>query len=206
MSYKIEDLLNKYVVVGTPESFVYLDACKKLGVKAGRFGTESPIEFAKDKEAVSVLYIPCLNEYTLTQWLLSYLKSINSEPFKLKDVARDVDESVSLHEKLEASTAERDQLSAQVEILKQFISQQAIPNLLVLSDDYPQCLGINSAITDANELVKVTPVKCLADIRAKAIRKFVSDTNETGQLSFSDCQWLEDWRDEWLEEAAKGGE
>lgn len=66
-------------------------------------------------------------------------------------------------------TAERDQLAAQVEMLKSFISQQAIPNLLVLSTDYPQCLGIDSAITDAEELVKMAPVKCLADIRAKAI-------------------------------------
>lgn len=66
-------------------------------------------------------------------------------------------------------TSERDQLAAQVEMLKSFISQQAIPNLLVLSTDYPQCLGIDSAITDAEELVKMAPVKCLADIRAKAI-------------------------------------
>lgn len=49
-------------------------------------------------------------------------------------------------------------------------------------------------------------VDAVNDIRAKAIRKFVSDTNETGQLSFPDCQWLEQWRDEWLEEANKGGE
>lgn len=117
-----------------------------------------------------------------------------------------LDALVSACEKIEAITAERDQLAAQVEILKSFISQQAIPNLLVLSDDYPQCLGINSAITDANTLVKMAPDKCLADISAQAIRKFVSDTNETGQLSFPDCQWIEQWRDEWLEEAAKGGE
>ncbi|MGI2121963.1 hypothetical protein ACRN9J_07185 [Shewanella baltica] len=45
----------------------------------------------------------------------------------------------------------------------------------------------------------------LNELSAKAISKFVSDTNETGQLSFPDCQWLEQWRDEWLEEA-KGGE
>ncbi|MGL4714229.1 MAG: hypothetical protein ACRCWP_17255 [Shewanella sp.] len=106
---------------------------------------------------------------------------------------------------LKAVTAERDLLAIQVEMLKSFISQQATPNLLVLSTDYPQCLGIDSAITDAEELVIMAPVKCLADIRAKAISKFVSDTNETGQLSFPDCQWLEQWRDEWLEEA-KGGE
>ncbi|MCU7961197.1 hypothetical protein L5M28_01135 [Shewanella sp. SW32] len=117
-----------------------------------------------------------------------------------------LDALVSACEKLEAITAERDQLATQVEMLKSFISQQAIPNLLVLSTDYPQCLGIDSAITDAEELVKMAPVKCLADIRAKAIRQFVSDTNETGQLSFPDCQWLEQWRDEWLEEANKGGE
>ncbi|WP_413486298.1 hypothetical protein [Shewanella baltica] len=46
----------------------------------------------------------------------------------------------------------------------------------------------------------------LNELSAQVIRKFVSDTNETGQLSFPDCQWLEQWRDEWLEEAAKGGE
>ncbi|MGI2045986.1 hypothetical protein [Shewanella oncorhynchi] len=49
-------------------------------------------------------------------------------------------------------------------------------------------------------------VDAVNDIRAKAIRQFVSDTNETGQLSFPDCQWLEQWLDEWLDEAAKGGE
>ena len=80
-----------------------------------------------------------------------------------------LDALVSACEKLEAITAERDQLATQVEMLKSFISQQAIPNLLVLSADYPQCLGIDSAITDADELVKMAPVKCLADIRAKAI-------------------------------------
>lgn len=70
---------------------------------------------------------------------------------------------------IDSLTTERDQLASQVEMLKSFISQQAIPNLLVLSTDYPQCLGIDSAITDAEELVKMEPVKCIADIRAKAI-------------------------------------
>ena len=83
-----------------------------------------------------------------------------------------LDALVSACEKLEVITAERDQLAAQIEMLKLFISQQAIPNLLVLSDDYPQCLGINSAITDAEELVTMAPVKCLADIRAKAVMEF----------------------------------
>ncbi|MGI2183404.1 hypothetical protein ACRN9F_14295 [Shewanella oncorhynchi] len=83
-----------------------------------------------------------------------------------------LDALVSACEKLEAITAERDQLATQVEMLKSFISQQAIPNLLVLSADYPQCLGIDSAITDAEELVKMAPVKCLADIRAKAVMNF----------------------------------
>lgn len=52
--------------------------------------------------------------------------------------------------------------------------------------------------------------KCLsardAEVAAKAVSKFVSDTNETGQFSWSDYQWLEDWRDEWLEQQAEGGE
>lgn len=78
----------------------------------------------------------------------------------------------TLEHQLAEITAERDQLAAQVEMLQSFISQQAIPNLLVLSDDYPQCLGINSAITDANELVKMAPDKCLSDIRAKAVMNF----------------------------------
>tara|TARA_Y100000034_G_scaffold122881_1_gene168916 strand:- start:11754 stop:12185 length:432 start_codon:yes stop_codon:yes gene_type:complete len=51
--------------------------------------------------------------------------------------------------------------------------------------------------------------KCLAardaEIKAQAIRSFVSDTNEAGQLSWSDAQWLEDWRDEWLSQSAKAG-
>ncbi|MCS6204007.1 hypothetical protein [Shewanella baltica] len=117
-----------------------------------------------------------------------------------------LDALVSACEKLEAITAERDQLATQVEMLKSFISQQAIPNLLVLSTDYPQCLGIDSAITDAEELVKMAPVKCLADIRAKAIRKFVSDANQKKHLRLRDGEWLEYFGDEWLEEAAKGGE
>ncbi|MGI2021680.1 hypothetical protein [Shewanella glacialipiscicola] len=80
-------------------------------------------------------------------------------------------------QKIDLLTAERDQLAAQVEMLKSFISQQAIPNLLVLTNDYPQCLGIDSAITDAEELVTMAPVKCLADIRAKAVMDF---SNEAG--------------------------
>lgn len=107
---------------------------------------------------------------------------------------------------IDSLTAERDQLAAQVEMLKSFISQQAIPNLLVLSNDYPQCLGIDSAITDAEELVKMAPVKCLADIRAKAIRKFVSDANQKKHLRLRDGEWLEYFGYEWLEETAKGGE
>lgn len=114
MNYELKDLLNKYVVIGTPEAVVFLDECERLGVKAGRFGTESPVDFAKDKQAVKVLYIPCLGQYTLTQTSVSYLKSINSEPFKLKDIASDADELVDLREKLEAMTAERDQLAAKL--------------------------------------------------------------------------------------------
>lgn len=139
---------------------------------------------------------------------LSLSERLNQFATDQDDLSRRGEKSLAAEaaQAIDSLTAERDQLAAQVEMLKSFISQQAIPNLLVLSADYPQCLGIDSAITDADELVKMAPVKCLADIRAQTIRKFVSDTNETGQLSFPDCQWLEQWRDEWLEEAAKGGE
>lgn len=85
---------------------------------------------------------------------------------------------------IDSLTTERDQLASQVEMLKSFISQQAIPNLLVLSDDYPQCLGIDSAITDAEELVKMEPVKCLADIRAKAVSDFAKESAEGCSMPF----------------------
>lgn len=49
-------------------------------------------------------------------------------------------------------------------------------------------------------------INAIKKLRDQTIRKFVSDTNDTGQLSWPDCQWLEQWHDEWLEEAAKGGE
>jgi hypothetical protein len=45
-----------------------------------------------------------------------------------------------------------------------------------------------------------------AVLLAQAVRKFVADTIETGELGRSDCQWLENWRDEWLEEQTEGGE
>jgi hypothetical protein len=60
------------------------------------------------------------------------------------------------------------ELATQVQTLKTFIAKQALPNLLVASDDYPQCLGIRSAITDAEELIKNNSGKCLTNIRAKA--------------------------------------
>jgi hypothetical protein len=46
---------------------------------------------------------------------------------------------------------------------------------------------------------------CVDEIRAQAVRKFVSDTIETGEFGWSDCQCLETWCDEWLEEQAKKG-
>ena len=112
-----------------------------------------------------------------------------------------LDALVSACEKLEAITAERDQLAAHVAMLKSFISQQAIPNLLVLSADYPQCLGINSAITDADELVKMAPDKCLADIRAKAICDFAKESAEGCEMPF-----IEDLAEEWItRQSAKVG-
>ncbi|MEL4248364.1 hypothetical protein [Shewanella xiamenensis] len=103
---------------------------------------------------------------------------------------------------IDSLTTERDQLASQVEMLKSFISQQAIPNLLVLSADYPQCLGINSAITDAEELVKMAPVKCLADTRAKAIRDFAKESADGCEMPF-----IEDLAEEWItRQAAKDGE
>ena len=43
----------------------------------------------------------------------------------------------------------------------------------------------------------------LATAKADALCKFVSDTTETGQFGWSDCQWLDDWKCEWLEQQAK---
>ncbi|MCU8057738.1 hypothetical protein L5L78_15810 [Shewanella sp. SM34] len=103
---------------------------------------------------------------------------------------------------IDSLTTERDQLASQVEMLKSFISQQAIPNLLVLSTDYPQCLGIDSAITDAEELVKMAPVKCLADIRAKAVRDFSKESADGCSMPF-----IKVLAEEWItRQAAKGGE
>lgn len=116
---------------------------------------------------------------------------------------------------IDSLTAERDQLATQVEMLKSFISQQAIPNLLVLSTDYPQCLGIDSAITDAEELVKMAPVKCLADIRAKAIESidpvnFVSialrHTTVCGDFDYQDVTDAFNYLAAEHRQAAKGGE
>lgn len=116
---------------------------------------------------------------------------------------------------IDSIIAERDQLATQVEMLKSFISQQAIPNLLVLSTDYPQCLGIDSAITDAEELVKMAPVKCLADIRAKAIESidpvnFVSialrHTTVCGDFDYQDVTDAFNYLAAEHRQAAKGGE
>lgn len=83
---------------------------------------------------------------------------------RLKQFATDQDDLSRRGEKalaaeaaqeIDTLTAERDQLAMQVDKLKTFISTQALPNLFVLSNDYPQCLGIESAITDANELLKI---------------------------------------------------
>nr|WP_320125705.1 hypothetical protein [uncultured Shewanella sp.] len=116
---------------------------------------------------------------------------------------------------IDSLTTERDQLASQVEMLKSFISQQAIPNLLVLSADYPQCLGIDSAITDAEELVKMAPVKCLADIRAKAIESidpvnFVSialrHTTVSGGFDYQDVSDAFNFMAAEHRQAANGGE
>ena len=68
---------------------------------------------------------------------------------------------------------------------------------------------LEQLISELRASISTTPAQCLAErdaeVAAKAVSKFVSDTNETGQFSWSDCQWLEDWRDEWLEQQAKGG-
>lgn len=47
--------------------------------------------------------------------------------------------------------------------------------------------------------------KSIADIRAKAIRKFVSDANKKKHLRLRDGEWLEFFCEEWLKEAAKAG-
>ena len=44
----------------------------------------------------------------------------------------------------------------------------------------------------------------LKTARADVLTSFVSDTTETGQFGWSDCQWLDDWKHEWLEQQAKG--
>lgn len=156
---------------------------------------------------------------------------------------------------IDSLTAERDQLAAQVEALKQgvyhfncshgdlnpllkavmespkqcldYIRAKAVMNFAelpretYLSGDVTAELTVYDVYQSARNHVKAnygydtkawddddatTASNSLNEQSAKAIRKFVSDTNETGQLSFPDCQWLEQWRDEWLEEAAKGSE
>lgn len=112
------------------------------------------------------VYVPAIEHDHLKQKLGTEIQQLKDQ---VNAMTVDLEIAAKTAETLKTVTAERDQLAAQVEMLKSFISQQAIPNLLVLSNDYPQCLGIDSAITDAEELVKMAPVKCLADIRAKAI-------------------------------------
>lgn len=71
-------------------------------------------------------------------------------------------------------------------------------------DEDPKLLFIALATHIATMYVHQTNSDT-AEVIAQAIRSFVSDTNEAGQLSWSDAQWLEDWRDEWLSQSAKAG-
>lgn len=98
---------------------------------------------------------------------------------------------VAACEKLEAITAERDQLAAHVEALKHGVYH------------------FNRSHGDLNPLLKAvaeSPKQCLTDISANAIRKFVSDANKKKHLRLRDGEWLEFFCEEWLEEAAKDGE
>lgn len=135
---------------------------------------------------------------------LSLSKRLNQFATDQDDLSRRGEKNLAAEaaQAIDSLTAERDQLASQVEMLKSFISQQAIPNLLVLSADYPQCLGIDSAITDAEELVKMAPVKCLADIRAKAVRDFAKESAQGCSMPF-----IKVLAEEYItRQSAKGGE
>lgn len=88
---------------------------------------------------------------------LSLSERLNQFATDQDDLSRRGEKNLAAEAAQEIDTliAERKQLTMQVDKLKTFISTQALPNLFVLSNDYPQCLGIDSAITDANELLKL---------------------------------------------------
>ncbi|WP_417705401.1 hypothetical protein [Rheinheimera aquimaris] len=76
---------------------------------------------------------------------------------------------------------------------------------LELSELFAQVENILNGDLTPEQYHQISNSGFAAEIKAQAIRSFVSDTNEAGQLSWSDAQWLEDWRDEWLSQSAKAG-
>ncbi len=118
---------------------------------------------------------------------------------------------------LEALTAERDQLAAQVEEIKALfvdaIGDGWYDGYLAckkdIADEHFDIDTVNdSDLLQWSECYESAHnySKSITCIRAQAIRKFVSDTIETDELSYLDCQWLEDWCDAWLDETSKEGE
>lgn len=114
-------------------------------------------------------------------------------------------------------TAERDQLAAQAEELKAMhvdaIGDGWYDGYLACKKDVSNEHFDIDTVNDSDVLEwsehyesEHRYSKSIADIRAKAIRKFVSDANQKKHLRLRDGEWLEYFGNEWLEEAAKGGE
>ncbi|MGI2095519.1 hypothetical protein [Shewanella glacialipiscicola] len=126
-----------------------------------------------------------------------------------------LDALVSACEKLEAITAERDQLAAQVEILKSHILKIDSEVQECVFDDSHGFFIDSDFVSDASEAAELTPSQCLADIRAKAIESidpvnFVSialrHTTVCGDFDYQDVKDAFNYLAAEHRQAAKGGE
>ncbi|MGR6502860.1 hypothetical protein [Shewanella sp. Koi 1] len=101
---------------------------------------------------------------------------------------------VTACEKLEAITAERDQLAAQCNQLRCQL-EYFVGNTFEFNE------GSEYIAEDIDELLSKTPEICLSDIRANAIREFAKESAEGCEMPF-----IEDLAEEWItRQAAKDG-
>lgn len=163
------------------------------------------------------VYVPAIENDHLKQKLGAEIQQLKDQ---LNAMTVDLGIAVKTAARIKTVTAERDQLEAKLsklenlaarfiedsEEIAEFFEASGGRNHLVLAKDVRKLANkmadsLNDQVVDNRHIDDA-----VNDIRTKAIRKFVTDTSETGQISFEDCDWLEKWCEEWLEEATKNGE
>ena len=86
-----------------------------------------------------------------------------------------------------------------------FMNYPVAMNYWTRGQEWVESGGIHHLCRSLSEISEIESLReQLKTARADVLTSFVSDTTETGQFGWSDCQWLDDWKHEWLEQQAKG--